>query len=387
MPGAASLPAVLKQSSPTPAERRGQHALEFTAAILIAGIWIGYVFWQSAVRKVAADFAPFYCAGKILRGEGAHALYDWAVIREQQMRLFPERRTTLPFIRPPFYALALSPFSLLSPGRALLVWLSLNILALVAALFLSARAMNMEFSALSWHTAIFFPALYAVFNRQDVPLVLLLAAAAYLLLARDRPFSAGLALSLCEIKFNLLLVVPLCFLIRKNWRALAGFAAGSSVLLLISTFLVGPAGMIEYARMLIQRTPPQMEFPQRTANVASLVANTWVQVLLMLFVAAAVITAARRLPQLEAVSAAWLGSLLIVPHVFISDYLLALPALLLLARLNPACLFSSLVVLFPVTPIFMVRGDRFLLLTPLMVLVCLAGSAFLPAKSWKTAAQ
>ncbi len=387
MPGAASLPVVLTHSSPTPAERRGQHALEFTAAILIAGIWIGYVFWQSAVRKVAADFAPFYCAGKILRGEGPHALYDWAIIQEQQVRLFPERRTTLPFIRPPFYALALSPFSLLSPGRALLVWLSLNIIALVAALFLSARAMKMEFSALSWHAAIFFPALYAVFNRQDVPLVLLLAAAASWLLAQDRPFRAGLALSLCEIKFNLLLLVPLCFLTRKNWRALEGFAAGSSVLLLISTLLVGPAGIVAYARMLIQRTPPQMEFPQRTANVASLVGDTWVQVPLILLVAAAVVTAARRLPQLEAVSAAWLGSLLIAPHVFISDYLLALPALLLLARLSPVCLFSSLVVLFPVTPIVMTRGDRFLLLTPLMVLICLAGAAFFRAKSWKTAAH
>ncbi len=62
-----------------------------------------------------------------------------------------------------------------------------------------------------------------------------------------------------------------------------------------------------------------------------------------------------------------------------SDYLLALPALLLLAGLGPVCLWSSLLILFPVTPVLMVYSEKAsVLLIPLMALVCLAAAAFRP---------
>ena len=99
---------------------------------------------------------------------------------------------------------------------------------------------------------------------------------------------------------------------------------------------------------------------------------------MVLLVVGFVILAAGRLPQPEALAAAWLGSLLVAPHIYISDYLLALPACLILARLGRLCFVASLLLLFPVTPALMPYSEAFLLVTPLLALVCLTGAAVSP---------
>ncbi len=296
----------LEAAAPDPPRprRTGLAALQFLAAGLIGGLWIGYTVWQGAALGVAADFVPFYSAGTILRAQGPHALYDSSAMREHHRRNFPYQQPVLPFIRPPFYALALATLTFLPPRPALVVWLAVNVAALAAALFFISRALRVAWSTVTWHAAIFFPAVYAIFNRQDVPLVLLLAALGYWLLARGSSFAAGLVLALCSIKFHLLLLIPVVFLAKRNWRALQGLAVGAAALLLISLLMLGPAGLAGYAGMLIHRTPPSMEFPQRFANLSNLAAGTWIRIPLVLLAIGAVIATALRLPPLEALACA-----------------------------------------------------------------------------------
>ena len=346
------------------------------AAGVIAGLWLTAVFSLAERYGSLGDFSSFYCGGEILRTRGPSALYDFAAMQESDARHFPGHDIVMPFLRPPFYALLVAPLSLLPPHRALLVWLALNAAALAGGVFLTARATGMELSAAAWHGAIFYPALFTFFNRQDVPILLLLAAGGYLLMKRRRSFAAGLILSLCSIKFHLLLLVPLALLMRKDRRALRGLLAGLAVLALISVLMLGPAGVADYARILLgRRVPNIVNHPYRVTNLSNLARGTWLRIPLILLAVGAVIAAARRLAPLPALAAGWLGSLLVAPHIFLSDYLVALPACLLLARLGRICFFSSLLLLFPVIPVLMAVDERYVVAAPFLTLLVLLGAA------------
>ena len=128
--------------------------------------------------------------------------------------------------------------------------------------------------------------------------------------------------------------------------------------------------------MLVRRPPPNMDFPDRLLNLAALAGEGWLRALLLGITLGAVWVSSLRLGRLEALGAAWLGSLLITPHICLSDYLLALPAFLLLARLSKFCFFASLPALFPITPVLMQWSNRFLLVTTVAALLCLFGAAW-----------
>jgi len=288
---------------------------------------------------------------------------------------FPADHIVLPFIRPPYYALLLAPLSWLTPASALLAWLAVNALGWAAGLWATAKGAGIRLSEAAWHGAIFFPTLFAFADRQDVPLLLLPAAAGYYLLARGSQFSAGLALAFCAPKFHLLLLIPLVLLIRKNWRAIMGLGTGAGFLVGISSLLVGPEALAAYLRMLIARGQPNMEFPAGTANLWQLAQGTGLEVPSVALAVIATGIAAWRGSPVEALAAGWLGSLLVVPHVYLADYTLALPACLVLGRSGKIAFLASLLLLFPVVPILMIYGKRFLLATPLLGFLCLVGAA------------
>ena len=290
---------------------RARPLLQWAAALLIGGIWIGAGFRS----RTAADFANFYCAGEILRERDAAAVYQSGPMAECYERRFPAQEPVLPFIRPPFYALALAPLTAFGPEAAMWAWMVLNIAALAAAALLTAQATGIESSAVALLAALFFPSLYAFFNRQDAPLVAALAAAGYALAARGRDRAAGLALAAAAIKFHLLVMMPVALLGRsrkpearsQKRRVLEGFLVGVGLLVAISLVMVGPAGLLEYGRMLALRSAPNIEInPQRIANLSSLGGGSWIQVPLIALAAGAVLVAARRLPTPEAMAAAWL---------------------------------------------------------------------------------
>lgn len=351
-------------------------AAQWALTLAVGGAWLAYVLWHASYSGRAADFSWVYSIGDLLRHEGPSALYDFSALSERMARYFPAEPGPLPFVRPPFYALLVAPFSLLSPVTAQLVWLLLNAAAFVAATRLIAGAIDREWSEVAWHAVIFFPAFYSFYNRQDLGWLLLPVAASYYLVARHRPFAAGLVLSLAAVKFHLWLLVPVVFLVHRKRAALAGLAAGGAVLLAVSLLLVGPSGLARYADILLRYPQPNTYFPERTCNLWALAPSPWLWIPLLAAMAAALRVAFRRLPLPEALAAAWLGSLVLTPHVYLSDYLLALPAFLLLARLGKFCFFASLPALFPVTPILMQWSNRFLLVTTVAALLCLFGAAW-----------
>jgi hypothetical protein len=351
-------------------------ALVLLVSAAIAGSWLTAVFVLALQSGAPGDFSSFYCGAQILRSHGPAAVYDFTLMQECDAAHFPGHDVVLPFIRPPFYAAALTPFTLLPARSALLVWLAINAVALVWSVALLADATAQQLSDTAWHSAIFFPSLFTFFNRQDVPLVLLLASTGYVLLRRGRPFAAGAVLGFCTFKFHLMLLVPAVFLARNERRALAGLASSTGFLSLVSLGMLGGGGVVEYARLLLHREAPNIErHPERLVNLANLAGHKlgW-EIVLTILVAGAVVVIGRRLPILPALSAGWLGSLLVAPHIFISDYLLALPACLLLPLTSRISMFASIFLLFPLVPILMRVKESLVLAAPLLALTCLLGA-------------
>jgi hypothetical protein len=146
------------------------------------------------------------------------------------------------------------PLSFLTTQMAGAVWMTLCEVALLAGVFLTAQALRWRDYRryLLWllvGLALYRPIFSAIANGQLAPVLFFLLAAAFYLHRRGYPFVAGVLLALQVSKPNLtVLFVPLVgliWLVRRDWRALSGLAAGGLGLLLAS-WIVLPGWIFQW---------------------------------------------------------------------------------------------------------------------------------------------
>ncbi len=271
------------------------------------------------------DFMNLYAGGVLAASPG---LYDVDAVRRVQSAFWEHPRYLL-FTRLPFYALLLAPLRFLDYRHAYWFWQILCLAAVAATVWIF-PARNRWFTAAACCWSL--PLLNAFLMGQDVALVVLLTAVACALLFRGKDFAAGCVISLCLIKFNLFLAIPILILARRMWRFGAGAIAGTLFLLAASfaaqglrwpaaywTVLRFPATTALYAglpnlRGLFARLPG-VDYWQAAATVLSAVL-TWI--------------AARRASLQLAMAAMLLCGLLASHHAFCADAFLMVPAALLL---------------------------------------------------------
>jgi len=186
------------------------------------------------------------------------------------------------------------------------------------------------------------PLILAIAHGQDLTFLLLLLAVS-LRIYRTRPFTAGVVLSLCAIKFHLFLLLPLLIIGQKRWRMLGGLVAGGAVLAAISFAAVSPN---QYLDSLTR--PGIAPEPQIMPNFHGLLLGVpygWLmELLLSLATAVTVWLISRRADFEYGLAAALVGGLLISHHAYPQDCTLLLPALLILMarssdwRLNYLCI-------------------------------------------------
>lgn len=186
------------------------------------------------------DFNQFYAASRLV---GTGHLYDWDALRKIEAENGPEVPTgRLPVVLYGHKVLGGLPFAV-----ARSIWMAGSIAALIvfAAAWAGGRRLSMMV-ALSWSM----PATQLLLLGQDVPFWLMFFAAGLLLTERKRPWSAGVAFSLCLCKFHLALGIPVMLAAQKRWKTLA--AGAIAVLALIaSCFLIeGPEWPLQYAKRL-----------------------------------------------------------------------------------------------------------------------------------------
>src|SRR5204863_167833 len=176
------------------------------------------------------DFFNFYAAARLYVFSGGSAVYDIAMQRQVELQITaqdPSRFIVLPYFHPPYYTLLIAPLGLLDYRHAYYVMAAVNVLlvaALVAILALSSLRVHGRRAWLVASAMIggFFPLFVTVLQGQSDLIVLVPLAAAYAAWARGRYGLAGALSALALAKPQLLLLIPVLFIARRAWLALAG---------------------------------------------------------------------------------------------------------------------------------------------------------------------
>jgi Protein of unknown function (DUF2029). len=374
--------------SPAPAPFRSSLKPFFSLCViyLVAFELIAVLVFSRTGFIETADFRCFYAAGTLARTDPSH-LYDLARQRNLQVGLVGAENGWLMFIQPPYEALRLAPFSLLSYRSAYLLMIACNIILTIPCVVLAPGPFSNRIDP--WQPApgllffVFPPFFWAIAQGQSSILLLLLSCAAWHELERGKNFNAGLLLALAL--FKLQIVIPLAFLLIC-WRGLsvlAGFALGTGVVGALSIWLVGLRGLRGFLNVLGQAATAQV--PSTMPNLRGLLYGlagpylpplyfTVLTLALSLALLIWITTLLRTKESDVAFALALVAALLASYHLNSHDLtLLLLPIALLAAR--PTRLFTIIVIAcFALPPALLVLGGRtlFLFAVPLFALVLLA---------------
>lgn len=278
---------------------------------------------RPATAICGTDFPIFYGSAKLL---GTPDLFSPDAVKRMQRQEIGCGSDAAAFIRLPYFAALVWPFTLLAVGPAFAVWRLLLIAAELGFVALFRRHWKWALLACVWS----WPLTWDLDNGQDASFLLLAVMAGAFLLRRGRPFAAGLCFSLCAAKPHLLVLLPLLLVAQNLRRTAAGLAAGGAALLALS-FAVG--GWNWPAQFLHAIANPRIDpTPMELHNIRGLVQG-WLpaEILLGITVAMAVWMVCRRAPFETGLAAVLAGSLLVCHHLTASDWCMLLPAGLILA--------------------------------------------------------
>ena len=297
--------------------------------VCLNGIGIGPWALSSAIRGTAGDlthfgdFTQFY-VGACLAGTGAE--YDSGTVLRLQERVTGVVQPHLLPSRLPFYYGLLRPLCSLSYLSAHRVWLTLvSIAAAIAIALLSLSQGEAAVVASLWSAPLFM----SIVGGQDDSFLYLVLAAGLWLRQSGRPLSAGAMLSLLWIKFHLFLLLPALFVIKREFRLVAGALLGSAALLSACFAVAGRHWPASYAALLLNPvlSPGPEIMPNLHGLASHFAASTAVETLLAILVAASTVLVITRSGFAISFGAALLGSILISHHAYPADCLVLVPGL------------------------------------------------------------
>lgn len=299
---------------------------------------------------------------------GTDQLYEEAPYRNFLIEQFAGTSETLLYIRPPFYAALLSPLGLLPYEWSHVVWWLLRAAALVGFVMLWRIPSRMTVIGM---TLACMPILGSLVNGQDGLFVLFLLALVWHRIERGKPFQAGLALSLCAIKYHLFLMLPIWLLSRSGRPLLRGFCLGASLLIGISFWVGGWNWPVEYLHLIqssnISPIVPQM--PNLHGLFSGIIGAPYLEVVGTVAVGWACWRASEQANRLYGFSAVIVGGLLTSYHSYFTDCMILLPAVLVLRDIDarPWLKKLSLVLLVPAP--LLIAGPSSVLVQALLVVV------------------
>jgi hypothetical protein len=353
------------------------------------------------------DFVTFYTGGLIIRQGNGSRLYDLGEQARIERHVL-DRGTLLINPHPPFEALWFSVLARLPYLKAYLLWGAIN-----AIIWLLFQQVLRPHAPLPRHPyryfllcSMLFPLWVALIRGQTSVLALLLFSLTFVCLKRGQDFRAGMFLGLGLFKFAVVLPFALICFLRNRWRMMTGFAAGASLLGVLSVMAVGLAGMRSYANLLmnVMRNPDDPAYvnsfdiwgmPTVRGFFTSLLTGHLSTVHIRVTVAAAsaslLLFAAWRWRQEDRrrdgnpsglmFAAALAVSLVTAPHLYMHDLTLMLLAVLLVigspqwpgkSRYRAALTVAIVILYLPPVYFLLQRWKAMYLLAPLLVAFALA---------------
>ena len=229
-------------------------------ALVIIYCFLGW-WLKDFITEGRSDFISYYTAAQLIK-ERPSDLYDLKLQAEFQDSILGGlgssirfRDGLLAYNHPPFEIVWFVPLASLPYLGAFSLWALISSSCFAAGILLLARDMNADKASLNsiyLLSLLFLPVLATLFQGQDSGILFLCWVLTYFNLKQSKDGWAGLWLSLVLQKFQLLVPLLLLLLLKRRWKALAGFMGGSAVLLLVSWALVGLSGIESYARLLVE---------------------------------------------------------------------------------------------------------------------------------------
>jgi len=217
-------------------------------------MWTWILSVPVMLPKGGYDFRQIYAASYMVRTGEAKELYDYYSQKKAQDETVSQQPIALPYVSPSYEALVLAPLSWFHFLTAYFLFLAVNVAALGFCFFLLQPRMLYLRSIYPWLPAALFlgflPVGATLIEGQDSVLLMTCVIGAWVLLARERPFFAGVVLGAALFKFSIVLPIALLFVIWRQWRFILGFAASGAVFAGTSIWLTGIAQTKLYVETL-----------------------------------------------------------------------------------------------------------------------------------------
>jgi len=203
------------------------------------------------------DFSAFYTAGQAVNAGQSPYLTNVALRIWDGVDGYLHSR----FLYPPLVATLFQPVAALPYGTAKLVWMGISLAALAVAILavldFVPRRWRLEAGLAAGVAAAFFYPLLTLLERGQMDTVTMAFMAIGVRWIRApggrTRVGAGIMFALATLlKLNVAFVFPY-LLLRRSWRAAAGFAVGGLILLLVSLALNGPAPVLDYVHHQMPR--------------------------------------------------------------------------------------------------------------------------------------
>jgi hypothetical protein len=248
------------------------------AICLIRPIGFGFEFAGEAVQT---DFAAYYTAGQMI--EAGLSPYRYLITPEKIIWTSGDRYQHSQYIYPPLVAALFAPVARsLSYLMAKYAWWFVDLICLAGVMSFSRRAVRLPWAPWGWAYLIFaglFHPLLVLLLRGQIDLVTLaLVSAGLMLLARGKgeAWAGGLLGVAALVKFHAGFIFPF-LLLRRKFRAAAGFALAAGAMLALNFVAGGPLNVQRYLAELPRISqyggdgPPGSEMPaQDLALIAPL---------------------------------------------------------------------------------------------------------------------
>jgi hypothetical protein len=301
------------------------------------------------------DYLQLYAGARLV---GSSQLYYPGRSLAVQMETAGFYGQALEYTRPPFYAILLWPLGKLPYRQSYLVWQCLSIAALAGFILVwRSKSRGAAVLACCWSL----PLWLGIALGQDLTFLLLVLAVS-LRIHSTRPFVAGALLSLCAIKFNLFLMLPLLIAGQRRWRMLAGLVVGGAAMSAVSFAAAGADWPRRYLELLTMGriSPEEQIMPNFHAMLLGIPYQRVIEPLLGVVTAGAVWLVARRANFDYGLAAALVGGLLVSHHAYPQDCTLLIPALLVVLTRSSNWLLNYLcVALFTPWPYLrLIQGDQ-----------------------------
>jgi hypothetical protein len=219
--------------------------LLLAACAVILNVALAFIAIRGSFGQFQVDAPQGWFAGNMVRTGHSGDLYN----ETAQEGFHSQTGTWAHYNRPAFHALLMVPLSLMPLGSYLWFVKCANLALYIALVWLLPRWFPGVPLGRVWLIS-FKPFLFSVLLGQDTLLLTLIVGYGFKLMLEDQELRAGSILALAIFKPQIVWMVPVVFIAKRRWAALAGFMAVSAALCLVSFLIIGPHGVGEFLSML-----------------------------------------------------------------------------------------------------------------------------------------